>query len=90
MIEIKDLHEPLAATTIFGGSLGALATLGPVLPAAGLKYTSTVSPSPLPTDENVGSKKWLCSNFKLEVDGLPCNRVAKIDSFNWEQKVVNP
>lgn len=39
-------------------------------------------------DENVKSKNWLCSNFKLEIDGLPCERVAKIDSFAWEQKVV--
>lgn len=39
-------------------------------------------------DENVNSKKWLCSNFRLEIDGLPCERVAKVDSFSWEQKVV--
>lgn len=39
-------------------------------------------------EEKVGSKKWLCSNFRLEIDGLPTDRVAKIDSFSWEQKVV--
>jgi phage tail-like protein len=39
--------------------------------------------------EDVGSKKWMCSNFRLEIDGLPCERVAKIDSFSWEQKVVH-
>jgi hypothetical protein len=39
-------------------------------------------------DENLGSKKWLCSNFKLDIDGLPCNRVAKIDSIKWTQKIV--
>jgi phage tail-like protein len=39
-------------------------------------------------EENVDSKKWLCSNFRLQIDGLPCDRVAKIDSFTWEQKVV--
>lgn len=39
-------------------------------------------------DENLGSKKWLCSNFRLEVDGLPCERVAKIDSIKWTQKIV--
>lgn len=37
-------------------------------------------------DENKGAKKWLASNFRLELDGLPCTRVAKIDSFSWEQK----
>jgi phage tail-like protein len=38
--------------------------------------------------ENVNSKKWLASNYRLEIDGLPCERVAKIDSFSWEQKVA--
>lgn len=35
-------------------------------------------------DERVSSKKWLCSNFKFEAGDLPCTRVAKIDSFEWE------
>ena len=39
-------------------------------------------------DENVGSKKWLCSNFRLELGDLPCDRVSKIDGFTWEQGVV--
>ena len=38
--------------------------------------------------ENVNAKKWLCSNFRLDIEGLPCSRVAKIDSFTWEQKVI--
>jgi hypothetical protein len=38
--------------------------------------------------EDVNSKKWLCSNFRLDIDGLPCKRVSKIDSFTWEQKIV--
>jgi len=29
-------------------------------------------------------KAWLCSNFMLEMGGLPCNRVASIDSFTWK------
>jgi len=28
-------------------------------------------------------KAWLCSNFRFEMGGLPCNRVASIDSFTW-------
>jgi hypothetical protein len=28
-------------------------------------------------------KQWLCSNFRFEMGGLPCNRVATIDSFAW-------
>ena len=39
-------------------------------------------------DENVNSKKWLCSNFKFELGSLPCARVAKIESFKWTQKIV--
>jgi hypothetical protein len=39
-------------------------------------------------DELLGSKKWLCSNFRFELGSLPCDRVAKIDSFSWEQKIV--
>ena len=29
-------------------------------------------------------KAWLCSNFRFELGGLPCNRVAIIDSFTWK------
>lgn len=29
-------------------------------------------------------KNWLCSNYKLEIGGLPCERVASIDSFSWK------
>lgn len=36
--------------------------------------------------ENANVKKWLCSNFRFELGNLPCQRVAKVDSFSWEQK----
>ncbi|NKB82723.1 MAG: hypothetical protein GKS05_12730 [Nitrospirales bacterium] len=39
-------------------------------------------------NEDIGAKKWLCSNFRFELGGLPTDRVAKIDSFSWGQKVV--
>jgi hypothetical protein len=29
-------------------------------------------------------RAWLCSNFRFEMGGLPCNRVATIDSFTWK------
>lgn len=41
----------------------------------------------------VGSKQkaWLCCNFLVEIDGLPCERVSSIDSFTWKCGVVaNP
>jgi tail tube protein gp19 len=32
-------------------------------------------------------KAWLCSNFKVEIGSLPCNRVATVDSFTWKCSV---
>jgi len=32
-------------------------------------------------------KAWLCSNFRFELGGLPCDRVAIIDSFSWKCSV---
>jgi hypothetical protein len=39
---------------------------------------------------NIGVKQkaWLCSNFRVEIDGLPCDRVAKVDSFTWKCSVT--
>jgi hypothetical protein len=33
-------------------------------------------------------KAWLCSNFRFELGGLPCDRVASIDSFTWKCAVA--
>ena len=33
-------------------------------------------------------KAWLCSNFRVEIDGMPCNRVASVDSFTWKCSVA--
>ena len=33
-------------------------------------------------------KVWLCSNFRFEMGGLPCHRVATINSFSWKCAVV--
>jgi len=33
-------------------------------------------------------KAWLCSNFKVEIGSLPCNRVATVDSFTWKCAVA--
>ncbi len=33
------------------------------------------------------TKKWLTSNFRLELGDLPCSRVAKIESFTWKQSL---
>jgi hypothetical protein len=28
-------------------------------------------------------KDWLASNFRVEIGGLPCDRVARVDAFTW-------
>ena len=33
-------------------------------------------------------KAWLCSNFRVEMGGLPCNRIASVDSFTWKCAVA--
>ncbi len=33
-------------------------------------------------------KQWLCSNFKVEIGGLPCQRVSTVDSFTWKCAVA--
>ena len=44
----------------------------------------TVVAKTLPTS----SKKWQTANFRFELGDLPCDRVAKVDSFSWTQKTV--
>jgi hypothetical protein len=29
-------------------------------------------------------KQWMCSNFKIEIGKLPCDRIASVDSFTWK------
>jgi hypothetical protein len=36
----------------------------------------------------VKTKRWLSSNFRFELGDLPCDRVARIDSFTLRQVVV--
>lgn len=33
-------------------------------------------------------KAWLCSNFRLEMGGLPTDRVSTVDSFTWKCAVA--
>ena len=34
-------------------------------------------------------KQWLCSNFRVELGGLPCQRIATVDSFTWKCAVAS-
>jgi hypothetical protein len=33
-------------------------------------------------------KAWLCSNFRVELGDLPCQRVASVDSFTWKCSIA--
>jgi len=37
---------------------------------------------------NAKQKKWMCSMFSVELGGLPCKRISKVDSFTIKQNVV--
>ena len=39
-------------------------------------------------EENLKSKDFLCSNFKISVGDLPCDRIAKCGAIKWNQKIV--
>ena len=34
------------------------------------------------------TKKWMCSNFRVEIGDLPCTRLAKLDAFTWRQSII--
>jgi hypothetical protein len=34
-------------------------------------------------------KAWLCSNFRVTMGSLPCNRIATVDSFTWKCAVAS-
>ena len=33
-------------------------------------------------------KAWLCANFRIEIGGLPCDRINSLDSFTWKCAVT--
>jgi hypothetical protein len=35
-------------------------------------------------DYGIKQKAWLASNFKFQMGGLPCNRVATVDAMTWK------
>jgi len=39
-------------------------------------------------DVGAKQKAWLCSNFRVEIGGLPCDRIASVDSFTWKCSVA--
>jgi hypothetical protein len=34
-------------------------------------------------------KAWLCSNFRVEIGSLPCNRIATVDTFTWKCAIAS-
>jgi hypothetical protein len=53
-----------------------------------LGFVNKMSGGLIKTEIAPTTKKWLCSNFRFELGDLPCERVAKIDSFTWKMGVV--
>jgi len=39
-------------------------------------------------EENVTSKKWYVSNFRVTMGSLPCDRISKVDAFAMKQSVI--
>jgi hypothetical protein len=39
-------------------------------------------------DYGIKQKAWLASNFKFQMGGLPCNRVATVDAMTWKCAVA--
>ena len=37
--------------------------------------------------KNAAQRLWIPSNFRLEIDGLDCTKVNKVDAFTWKQGV---
>ena len=43
---------------------------------------------PIQVDVRPTTKKWTASNFRIELGDLPCDHVAKIDSFTLKQSII--
>jgi hypothetical protein len=39
-------------------------------------------------DMGAKQKAWHCANFRFEMGGLPCKKVAKVEGVSWECKIV--
>jgi len=53
------------------------------------EYTKTTKASgKLTTPAKQAQKKWVASNFRLELDGLDCTKVSAIDSFTVKQAIA--
>jgi len=56
------------------------------------EYTVLATPSPTTKTGEYGKneqKMWLPSNFRLDIDGLDCSRVNKIDSFTVKRNAIS-
>jgi hypothetical protein len=52
-----------------------------------IEYATGSPPISGSTDRGA-SRRWLLSDFRVEIGDLPCNRVRRIESFTWKQQVV--
>jgi hypothetical protein len=51
-----------------------------------IRYKSSTR-LPIQVDAGPATKKWMASNFRIELGDLPCDHVVKIDSFTVKQKI---
>ena len=56
------------------------------LEPARIRYQSSASDLPFPNTSS--PRKWLASNFRVEIGSLPTGRVSKIDSLTWKQAMT--
>jgi len=52
------------------------------------KYSAGRSVLPVPIDP-VKQKRWMAANFRLQIDGLDCKRVLKVDAITIKQNIVD-
>jgi len=96
IVSMGDSNEEIARRE-FSQALVTSVTFPALDSIAGRKGNFTVTfsapsvsdgtPSGKPVDA-LKQKAWLCSNFKIKIDGLSTSRVSKIESFTIKQKVV--
>ncbi len=83
--------EPLESRVLLSADGLTTPSVEPSKPSAGdspvLEFTNAEPMTMASGDENAASKKWLASNFRFELGGLPDNHVTKIDELTVKQEV---
>ncbi|MET0411145.1 MAG: phage tail protein [Polyangiaceae bacterium] len=84
----REFDNALISETTFPALDGASKEAGLLRVVLSPERVRTTTGSAAKSNVTSKSKAWLVSNFRLELDGLDCKRVAKIDSFTVKQTVA--